>query len=341
MSQWIRAAMPLFLVIVATPALTASAEPVAAPPSATLTVLAPPVHRLATGQPSMVAAPATMDLRDGDRVITGQGGLALITFLDGSTVTVESNSDVTVRQTDRGRSPIRLFLNVGKVWARVARLVGRESSVSLESNEYAAAAHDGLIGAEEVGDGTFVCWTRAGRVTLTDARGRRLASLMPGQKATAAGLGRPLIEPFSVNASVLEVVASGAALPLVQMPDGQRAAGFVAPDREVNLVFGSLTSARAGAEGLAAARLVEVPAGRAGRYRLVLTGLADGPFRVTIVGRHRGAPVWHHVEAGTIGAGEHAVFSIEQRVDIGDPRTARAREGSVVRLTPRSAPPRR
>jgi hypothetical protein len=262
-----------------------------------------------------------------------------VTFLDGSTVTIEPNSDVTIRQTDRQRSSIRLVIHVGKVWARVARLMGRESSLSLESNEYAATAHDGLIGAQDLSDGTFVCWTRAGRVTLANLRGRHLATLEPGQKATAAGLGRPRIEPFSVNASALEIVASAEALPLIQMPDGQRLAGFVAPDTEVNQVFGSLTAVRSGAEGLTVGRLVDVPAGQAGPYRLVLTGIADGPYQVTIIGRHRGVPTWRHVEAGTIKAGEQAVFSIQQRVDVDDPLRARALRGAVVPVTSPMASP--
>src|SRR5262245_19752883 len=323
------------------PPVPSAAQTAASSPNATLTVLAQPVQRVAAGSQAPLAAAQSMDLQEGDRVITGQGGVALITFLDGSTVTVEPNSDVMVRQADRERSRIRVFLNVGKVWARVARLVGRDSSMSLESNAYAATAHDGLIGAQDVGDGTFVCWTRAGEVVLANARGRQLASLKPGQKATAVGLGGPLIEPFSVNASALEIVASGNALPMLRMPDGQRAAGFAAPDVEINQVFGSLTVTRPGAEGTAPTRLIEVPAGHPGAYRLVLTGVADGPFRVTIAGRHRGVEVWRRVEEGTIRSGEHAVFSIEQRVDDADPRTARTLEGRVMSLPPSAAAPGR
>ncbi|MGH7389032.1 MAG: FecR domain-containing protein, partial [Candidatus Rokuibacteriota bacterium] len=345
----------LVILAAAVPAAGAgSAPPAPASPRATLTVLAPPVHHFPAGGQSPLTEGRGTDLREGDRVVTGQGGRALITFLDGSTVTMEPDSDVTVRQADPERSIIRVLIHVGKVWARVARLVGRESSISLESNAYAATAHDGLIGAQDSRDGTFVCWTRAGRVTLADARGRRLADLAPGQKATAAGLGRPWIESFSVNASALEIVASGEALPLLRMPDGQRVAGYVEPDREVNQVFGSLTLARPGTEGLPAARLVEVPAGHPGPYRLVLAGLGDGPFRVTIIGRHEGVPVWHQVETGTIRAGEHLMFSIQQRVErlsprresdgslsVGDPSRARTLSGVVVPEPPRTAGPAR
>lgn len=341
MSRSDRAVMAFVFVVLAITAassVASAAQHAAVSPTATLTVLAPPVQRLSTGrQPAL--AEASMDLQEGDRVITGQGGFALVTFLDGSTVTIEPNSDVTIRQANRERSTIHLVIYVGKVWARVARLMGRESSLSLESNEYAATAHDGLIGAQESSDGTFVCWTRTGRVTLAKLRGRQLATLEPGQKATAAGLGRPRIEPFSVNASALEIVASAEALPLLQMPDGQRLAGFVAPDTEVNQVFGSLTAVRPGAEGQTVGRLVEVPAGQAGPYRLVLTGVADGPYQVTIIGRHRGVPTWRHVEAGTIKAGEQAVFSIQQRVDVDDPLKARALRGAVVPVTSPMASP--
>src|SRR5262245_39991432 len=339
MGNIIRLDIPLVcavLVLSALTPVTSAAQPAVAP-SATLTVLTPPVQRVPAGGASPLAAEPGTNLRQGDRVITGQGGYALITFLDGSTVTVEPNSDVIVRQLDRERSAIRLLIHVGKVWARVARLLGRESGLSLESNEYAATAHDGLIGAQDLGNGTFVCWTRAGHVTLADHRGRPLAVLTPGQRATVAGLARPKIEPFSVHASVLEIVTSGPVLPVVQMPDGRRVAGFVKPDDDVNQVFGSLTAVRPGVDGPTPAHLVEVPAGEPGPYRLVLTGLTDGAFRVTIGGRHAGVPVWSHVETGTIQAGASTVFSIRQRVDGADPRTARTQSGVVQPDTPRTA----
>ena len=62
-----------------------------------------------------------MNLVDGDRIKTGAGGIALITFLNGSTVTVMPGSEVTVKQTssERATSGMRLFIHAGRVWARV------------------------------------------------------------------------------------------------------------------------------------------------------------------------------------------------------------------------------
>jgi hypothetical protein len=301
-------------------------------PAATLTILAPPVHHIpARGEAPRPARPG-MNLHEGDRVATGADGIALVTFLDGSTVAVQPRSEVTVREVALAgdRSHIALLIHAGRVWARVARLIGQPTTVALESNEYAATAHDGLIGAEQGADGTFVCWTRRGQLTLAERGGRALALVQPGHKATA-GRGRtPLTETFRANASALEVISSPGVLPLLQMPDGRRLAGFTAPGVEVNHVFGSLTEARADGH------VIEVPAGLPGPYRLVLTGLADGPFSLAIVGTHAGAPVYRRYVTGTIRRGRQLVSTIEQQLAPGDadPRTARTTDAEISRLRP-------
>ena len=135
-----------------------------------------------------------MNLAEGDRIKTGAKGLALITFLDGSTVTVLPDAEVTVKQTgsERGNSGIRMLIHAGRVWARVVQAAGRRSSpLSLESNEYTATAHDGLIGAEHSGNG-FVCWTRRGELRLTDRSGQTDVVLMPGRRARAI-FGSPVV----------------------------------------------------------------------------------------------------------------------------------------------------
>ena len=111
------------------------------------------------------AAASGTSLAVGDRILTGPEGRGLITFLDGTTVTVEPRSEVTVRELevgDRQRSNLQVLITAGTVWARIANLLGGRGTVSLASNTHAAIAHDGLIGAEQRADGTFVCWTARG-----------------------------------------------------------------------------------------------------------------------------------------------------------------------------------
>ena len=164
---------------------------------------------------------------------------------------------------DRQRSNLQVLITAGTVWARIANLLGGRGTVSLASNTHAAIAHDGLIGAEQRADGTFVCWTRAGTVQLIDASGASLGPLEPGHKATISTRGRPMTEEFSVHRSTVEIAARGPVWPLVVMPDGVRLAGFVDPGIEVNQVFGSLTARRD------EVRVVEVPGGVPGPYRVL------------------------------------------------------------------------
>jgi hypothetical protein len=331
----VRLIVALSLVLTTAPA--GASQPRLVATTATLTVLGGEVEHVSaagrSGRPG-----ESVDLAVGDRVRTGADGRALITFLDGSTITVEPSSDVTIRQaevTQRG-SGVRLLVAAGTVWARLASWLGSRGSVSIESNAYTATAHDGLIGGQTRPDGSFVCWTRAGTLRLLRADGRRETTLQPGEKATAVA-GRPaLVEPFAVHQSSLEVVVTGPVLPLLVLPDGQRVAGFLDPGVEVNQVFGSLTAVR-GDRG----RIVEVPAGVPGTYRLVLGAVGDGSFEVSVIGRFRSLPVYSGGARGRARTGDRLVVEITQQVAEGeaDPRTARVVAGGLGPLRALAEPP--
>src|SRR5262249_21276729 len=115
-----------------------------------------------------VAKPASngMTIAVGTRVQTGRKSTALVTFVDGSTLTVQPESDVTIKHADIGkkRSRVTVGVDVGTVWARVVKLVDPESSFSLQSNTATATVHDGLIGARQEPDNIFSCWARAGEL---------------------------------------------------------------------------------------------------------------------------------------------------------------------------------
>jgi hypothetical protein len=293
--------------------------------AATLTLLGGTVDLVrADGTRAAVASGTSLSV--GDRILTGPEARALITFLDGTTVTVEPRSEIAVREIDVGgreRSNIQVLITAGTVWARIANLLGGRGTVSLASNTRAAIAHDGLIGAEQRRDGTFVCWTRAGTVQLVDAGGAAQGHLEPGYKATAPAGSPPVTDTFSVHRSVVEIIARGPVWPLVVMSDGVRLAGFVAPGIEVNQVFGSLTS-----RGPAETWTVEVPGGFPGPYQVILSGIADGAFAVTVTGRVRGRAVYQRKWAGTIARGQRLAGGVIQDFD---PRqTVPANEAEVL-----------
>ena len=297
--------------------------------TATLSVLSEPVDRIPAGAAAAEPGFNGMNLVEGDRIRAGAGGIALVTFLDGSTVTVLSGTDITVKQIGTpARTGIRILIHAGRVWARVVQVAGARSSLTLESNEYAATAHDGLIGAAKTADG-FVCWTRRGTLAMENSAGHAEASLIAGQWGWAR-MGLPVkSEPFVPSASLLEIRATGPVAPLVVMPDGRVAAGFLADGVEVNQVFGSLTRSAPDQRWL-----VEVPAGAAGDYTLVLTGIGEGPFTVDVTGRYLGFRTARQTIAGHTRAGERVFTRISQRVKGDDPRTARATETRIQGLQP-------
>ena len=307
--------------------------------TATLSILAGTVHRIPAGGTQLQAADDGMDLAVGDRVVTWPKATALITFLDGSTVTIQPNSDVAVKKADLGvgkSSAIGIQINFGTVWARVVRMPDPKSSFSLESNTATATVHNGLIGGQQTEDGSFVCWTRAGVLTVKDPHGQTLVTLQPNEKTTVKAGQKPSPQPFAVNQSALTLTATANVLPLVEMPDKVRVAGFVAPVWEVNQVFGAFTG-----KATDGAHIVEVPAGIPGPFLLVVHGLHDGPFKVTIVGSFKGAPIYQQELAGTIKKGERLRTEITQQMDPAtesEPKTAKVKSGSVVPFSPWQGP---
>jgi len=308
------------------PLIIPSPAPAQGAVTATLSVLAAPVERIGGDAGAPEPGISGMNLAEGDRVRTGAGGVALVTFLNGSTVTLLPDTEVTVKQAPTGRAKaagIRMLIHAGRVWARVVQAAGSRSTLTLESNDYTATAHDGLIGAEQAA-GDFVCWTRRGTLWLTDRSGQTDTVLLAGQRARVR-FGVPVLTgPFAPSASTLQIRTTGPVVPLVRMPDGSQAAGFLAPDVEVNQVFGSLTEAKGGQRWL-----VEVPGGHEGPYILILTGTGAGPFSARIAAHYMGFSAYRRDVRGEAQPGERLFSRITQTVKGQDPETARAVDASV------------
>lgn len=271
-----------------------------------------------------VAKPASngMTVTVGTRVQTGKKSTALVTFLDGSTLTVQPESDVTVRQADVGkkRSRVTVGVNVGTVWARVVKLVDPESSFSLQSNTATATVHDGLIGARQEPDNTFTCWTRSGDLWVLEPTGRARTILKPGQMDIVKAGAPSNPQAFFSNHSALRVETPVSVLPVILMPDRARMAGFTDPGTDVNQVFGSYTGMDGDGQ-----RVVEVPAGVSGPFTLILQGEQDGPFLIRIGALYKGVPVDQHQVSGTLQRGARLAAQLTQQLEgmTNDAKTAK------------------
>lgn len=315
-----------------------ASEPKVVVATATLSILAGLVRRVPAGVDQPQDARDGMDLGAGDRILTGPKATALVTFLNGSTVTVQPDSDVEVKQVavDAKRSRISIKINLGTVWARVVSLLDPDPGFSLESNTATATAHDGLIGGQQNPDNSFVCWTLDGELLVRNRQGNAALILNPGEKTVVNEQGISGRQDFAYNQSVLKVSASSGVLPLVVMADGSRVAGFVTPEIEVNQVFGSFTGV-----GPNGARIVEVPAGLPGPFTLVLQGRQDHSFTVQLAGLYQGTEVYRQQLSDSIRKGERLMTQISQRMEhstVGDPKTAKVESGRAAPLRPLTGP---
>jgi VCBS repeat-containing protein len=90
-----------------------------------------------TGADSWTAAHVGMSLETGDGIKTGDNSSAEITFLDGSTIELEANTEIDIVSleisTDTGSKTITLDQIIGDTISRVTHLVGSESSYEVDT----------------------------------------------------------------------------------------------------------------------------------------------------------------------------------------------------------------
>jgi hypothetical protein len=304
--------------------LSQAAEPTVVTATATLSILTGTVTYVSAGNTQSQIARDGMNLGIGDRILTSAEATALVTFLDGSTLTVQPDSDVEIKRADMNEESrhISILINLGTVWARVVQLLDANSSFSFESNTATATVHDGLIGGRQTSDPTFMCWTLAGDLVVKDKRGQLLVTLKPGEKTQVQDDQDSGRQPFAVNLSTLKVTASPNVLPLLLMADNIHLTGFVAPGIEVNQVFGS----RTGIEGYGT-RTIEVPAGVPGPFTLIMEGKTATTFTITVEGFYQGAQVYRQNFSGTMTKGERLRTRIIQELE---PATATNRQTAKV-----------
>jgi hypothetical protein len=293
--------------------------------TATVTVLQGTVDRIPAGSRQAIRSEDGMDVAIGDRIVTRVKGNAVITFLNGTTVAVQPDSDVMVKNVDtvgNKVSHVSIHINYGTVWARVVRSSDPKSRFTLESYTATATVHDGLIGGKVDTRRRFECWTRDGIMAVKDERGQRYVTLKPGEKTVVepgnfnARFGfrndpDPLAQPFAVNQSELRVKASPAVYPLIVMEDQSRIAGFTGQRKqEVNQVFGSYTGSL-----IDGTNVIEVPAGVPGPFLLVLEAGEDTTYQVEVASHYNGEPIAMHNISGAIKKGERVSTAITHAFD--------------------------
>ncbi len=217
---------------------TLAAMPLAAaelPVGATLSIIASPVEIAANGTDLFAEAAQGQLVQPGDVVRTGSGGIAVLTFFDGSESQLASDSQIQLQRADYAPAPnIALMQSAGVTVNRVIPLppggsfetdtpsaiglvrgtsyvvcvapAGPEVDAAVVSSLVLLTDRDGHVGHVQVtasGSSAVVDLTRAGDVGATVARTAAAAHLAPAALAEMEQSARDLHDGQSAQVSAV------------------------------------------------------------------------------------------------------------------------------------------
>lgn len=198
----------LIAVVTARPALAASS---------TLTVLDGNVS-VRDGAGGFTAAADGQLITAGTTVRTGPGAHAVLTYIDGSTVTIEPDTEVVVEQLEvsgDGDLVVRMSQAIGRAWHVVAHKLGPTGRYEVRTPAATAAVRGTAFTTGVRADGTLDLETTEGVVAATGAGDT--VEVAPGQATSVAVDSRPAAPvaapaPQAVVRIVLEPTANAVAV---------------------------------------------------------------------------------------------------------------------------------
>lgn len=174
------------------------------------------------------AAQAAADgdtLREGDTVTTTAGGTALLAFADGSTLTLEPSTTITVAEASAHPTftVTRLVQTVGRTWSSVQRLATARSRYEIRAPALTATVRGTAFEVEVGADGTTRVHTVQGTVSVANERGTAL--VVAGTQTTATPSTAPAA-PAPPPAAPQRTIRIGSA-PIVVIDGARRSCGRV------------------------------------------------------------------------------------------------------------------
>ena len=215
-------------------------------------------------------------LRPGDRVVTSDGSRAVLTFLDGSTVTLEANTDVTINSVldERGQVLVKLTQERGETWTHVPPDLGARQieidtpTARVQTNEAAfSTSVEPASGRTEVG---------AGSGSIQVSSGSQRTDVTGGNRTSVDTAG--VVAPTSAAAPVrreLVVRIAGPALGFVTDASGATA-GVLLPGYTVSQISGASVSRDEGTI------VIRIPEPAPGAFRIGLHGSGSGTVQVGV-----------------------------------------------------------
>lgn len=224
-----------------------------------------------------------MKLADNDRVITTGNGRAVLTFFDGSTVTLEPETVVSVQSVRRedGLLVAQLSQEQGRTWTHVPE-TNAAADLTIQTPNAAAGTHNGSATFETaVASGRTEVTTGSGSVSVQS--GPERTDVPTGSRSTVDAPGAvtaPSIAPAAPR--VLVVTVDGAAAAQVTDPTGATV-GITNTGAVVNQVKGASVDSAGGRITL------RLPDPADGGYSITTWTKTDTAVKIDAVVQDRGA----------------------------------------------------
>ena len=231
-----------------------------------------------------------MTLAVGDRVRTAINSGALLTFFEGSTIKLESETDVQIQQVERAQDEsVRITLKqwLGRTWSRVVKMAGTGSHYEIETPSATAVVRGTLFSTIVDEAGSTEVATTSGLVSVV-AQGEEVY-LPPSQK-TEVQEGSAPSQPETVPAIRNELVVR-VDMPAVASlcdPTGS-STGTLLTGLSFNQIAGSLSLIPA--EGT---QQIYVPDPIGGEYVVALRYLSQGTANISIEAKSDDKLVFEH-----------------------------------------------
>ncbi len=225
----------------------------------------------------VVVARSGMQLRPGDRIVTSVGARAVLTFLDGSTVTLDGDTAVLIRSVVDARGQVRVNLNQarGNTWTYLPPNLG-PGQIEIDTPTARLQANQASFSTSVDSGGRTQVGAQTGAIDVSS--GNQRTNVTGGMRTTVDSAG--VVAPASQDQSPpreLVVRIGGPALGFLTDPAGATV-GLVAPGVAVNQIAGAAINR--GSDGL----VLRIPDPRDGAFKLVLHALGGGSVSVSAVG---------------------------------------------------------
>ncbi len=278
-----------------------------ASPVCTLNVLSGDIKVLPADAFMWEQAVDGMVLEPGSRIKTGANSYASLTFSEGTTTSIEPDTDLIIDQLGDGDSTqansILLKQRSGKTWNQVAKRSEDDSSFQIQTTSASIVVYGTLFSTEIDESGTTLVQTAEGLVNVS-AEGQAVL-VSEGQQTTVRSGAAPAIPaPTPPADNELLFTVDAAVTGRVVSPGGS-STGFLPDGSTVNQISGSRVFSLDDSS-----QMILIPEPVEGEYSVVLSGDVGATGTYSVEGFSGGESTFVKTESANITSEEGLVLRL-------------------------------